>query len=80
MQFSNNIYTTEIKTIQMNYLFPRLWTDLVHRFTSYMIESKSSFRLPNPSDALSTFLLQAPIVTVHALLDAIERTHTYKNL
>jgi len=45
-----------------------------------MVKCKSSFWLPNPSNALSTFLLQTPIVTLCTPFHAIERTNTYENL
>lgn len=45
-----------------------------------MIKGESGLRLPNPHDALSTFLLQTPIITMRAPLHAIKGTDTYKNL
>lgn len=61
-------------------VFSFLWKYLVHSFTGYMVKSKSSFRLANPSDALRTFLFQAPVVTICAPFHVIEGTDTDKNL
>lgn len=61
-------------------VFVLLWNYLVHSFTGYMIKRKSSFRLANPSDALRTFLFQAPAVSICAPFHVIEGTDTDKNL
>ncbi|KAF7840878.1 Phragmoplast orienting kinesin 2 [Senna tora] len=45
-----------------------------------MIKSETILWLPNPSNAVSAFLFQAPVISLRTQLHAIERAYSYNDL